>query len=157
MKKKNKKKLKFKINNLLIFLSLIASIYLIYNILLLKGIETFIRIILIIILLSIDLYFYRKNIKLKKKKNLFIFLMITYIISNLFLGSIICKVYNKIDNINKDKITYSSYLVSLNNSTYKSIDDCINLKIGLLDVKNNIDNYVIPMEIIEDKDLDSDN
>jgi len=155
MKKKNKKKLR--INNTLIILSLLASIYLIYNILLLDGIETFIRIILIIILIIIDLYFYRKNIRKKKKKKLFIFLMIIYIITNLFIGSIISKVYNKIDNINKDKITYSSYLVSLNKSNYNSIDDCINLKIGILDIKDNIDNYIIPMEIIENEDLDSDN
>lgn len=157
MKNKKRKKVKFKMGNILILLSIIASIYLIYNILLLKNIENIIRYIIIIIILFLDLYFFRKNIKIKKKKRLFAFLMIIFISVNIALASVINKVYSTIDKINKDKITYSSYLISLADSDINNIDDCTSKKIGILDNKTNIDNYIIPMEMVKNNKLDNDN
>ena len=156
-KKRRKKKNKLKITNILILLSLLASLYLIYNILLLKNVENAIRIFLIILIIGINFYFYNRNQVKRKNKGLLITVMTLFIICNFLTGGVINKIYSSIDNINKDKITYSSYLIAMNDSEISEVDDCFKKKIGILNNESNIDNYIIPMEIIKDNELDSDN
>ena len=156
-KKRRKNKNKLKIANILFLLSLLASLYLIYNILLLKNIENIIRIVLIVLIIGINFYFYRRNLIKRKNKGLLITIMTLFIICNLLIGGVINKIYSSIDNINKDKITYSSYLIAMNDSDISEIDDCFKKKIGILNNEANVDNYIIPMEIIKDNELDSDN
>jgi len=112
-KKRRKKKNKLKIANIMFLISLIASLYLIYNILLLKNIENVIRIVLIIIIIGINFYFYRRSQVRRKNNRLFITVMTLFIISNILAGGVINKIYSSIDKINKDEITYSSYLIAM--------------------------------------------
>ena len=102
---KRRKKTKINICSILTLISLGASIFLIYNILLLGPIEKIIRYIIVGIIVLIDIFIYKKNFKLlnKKKQNKkgFIFLMTIFIIINILIGKSINKIYSEIDKINK--------------------------------------------------------
>ena len=150
-----KKRKKVKLNNLLILLVLISSLILIYNILLLGPIEKGIRYIIIAFIIFINYIFF--TIKNKKKKQIATMMMIIFICVNVVLSYSINKIYSIVDSINKNKITYSTSLVSLTKSDIKSIDEIDDYKIGIIDDTLSIDNYVIAKEIIDDKKLDKDN
>ena len=155
MKKTKKKKSTLKINNLLIILVLISSLFLIYHILLLGPIEKVIRYIAIGIIILINIIFF--IIKRKKNKKIAILMMITFTILNIVLCYSINKVYSIIDSINKNKIVYSSSLITLKNKNINSIDDVTEYKIGLIDDTLSVDNYIIAQEIIKDEKLENDN
>ncbi|MDD3241670.1 MAG: LCP family protein [Bacilli bacterium] len=149
---KRRKKTKINICSILTLISLGASIFLIYNILLLGPIEKMIRYIIVGIIILIDIFIYKKNFKLlnKKKQNKkgFIFLMTIFIIINILIGKSINKIYSEIDKINKNDVTYSSSIITLSTSSKNEIDDLNKNKIGLLDTKDSIENNTIPLEVI---------
>ncbi|MDD6224230.1 MAG: LCP family protein [bacterium] len=153
--KKIKKKTSFKINNFLILLCLISSIYLIYRILQLGPIEPVIRYIVIGIILVINFFFFQMKQKLKKE--FAIFLMIVFVLFNVGISFLVGRVYDAIDSINKSKIVYSSSLVTLKENQIEEIDDVTGITIGLLNDTLSIDNYIIAKEIIEDYKLENDN
>lgn len=155
MTNKRKRKRKYKINNILIILVLISSLFLIYHILLLGPIEANIRFIIIGIILLINFIFFW--IKKKKNSNLAIIMMILFIALNIFCSYSINKVYGLIDSINKNKITYSSSLIALKESNINKIDDVTNLNIGIIDDTMSIDNYILAKEIIDNEKLDKNN
>lgn len=155
MKTVNKKNKNFKVNNLLILLVLISSMFLIYHILLLGPIEPLIRYIIIGIIILLNFIFF--TIKRKKTKRIATMMMIIFIIINIVLCYSINKVYGIVDSINKNKIVYSSSLITLKNSDIDSIDDVSKYKIGIIDDTLSIDNYIIAKEIIEDEKLENDN
>ena len=152
MKKKTKST---KLNNILIILVLISSIFLIYNILLLGPIEKTIRYIIIGIILFINFLFFKT--KQTKNQNIAILMMILFIIVNIICSFGINKIYSLIDSINKNKIVYSSSLIALKKSNINTIDDVTKAKIGIINDNLSVDNYIIAKEIIEDEKLDKDN
>lgn len=154
--KKRKKKSTFKFNNFLILLCLISSCYLIYRIFQLGPIEPILRYIIIGVIILVNFFFFYRKGKIKKKK-LAIFMMILFISINIGISLLIGRVYDAIDSINKNKIVYSSSLVTLSGNTIEKIDDVTELKIGLLDNTLSIDNYIIAEELIEEYSLDKDN
>lgn len=153
--KKRKKKTTLKFNNLLILLVLISSCFLIYHILLLGPIEPMIRYIIIGFIILINFIFF--IIKQKKTKNIAMIMMILFVGLNIVLCFSIRKVYGIIDSINKNKIVYSSSLITLKNSDINSIDDVSEYKIGLIDDTLSVDNYIIAKEIIDEEKLENDN
>lgn len=155
MKAKVKSKTKLKFNNLLILLVLISSSFLIYHILLLGPIEATIRHIIIGGILSINILFFL--FKQKKSKHVAMIMMIAFIGINVILCFSIRKVYGIIDSIHKNKIIYSSSLITLRESDINNIDDVSKTKIGLIDDTLSIDNYIIAREIIEEEALEKDN
>lgn len=152
-KKKKKKSIKF--NNILILLVLLSSFFLIYHILLLGPIESTIRNIMILGILLIDILFFlfKKN----KSKHVAIIMMVIFISINVVLCFSIRKVYGIIDTIHKNKIVYSSSLITLKNANINNIQDVSKTKIGLIDDTLSIDNYIIAKEIIEEEALEKDN
>lgn len=154
MSKIRRKKTKIKLNNILILLVLLSSIYLIYTITLF-NMEDFIRYIFILIIIILNMVFF--NFKRKKKGKIRLVLMIVFIIFNILFSIGLKYIYNLVDSINKNKIVYSSSLIALNNSDIKNIDDVTGKRIGLLDDSLSIDNYQIAKEIIDDNKLDKDN
>jgi len=154
-KVKRKKKRNLKINNILILLVLISSIYFIYHILLLGPIEPIIRYIIVFIIIIANLLFFifKKN----KPKKIAIIMMIMFSSINFLLGYSINKVYNVVDSINKNKIVYSSSLITLKESNINTIDDVSKYKIGLVNDTLSVDNYIIAKEIIDNKKLENDN
>lgn len=153
---KVKKKKKIKLNNLLVLLCIISSLYLIYRIYQFGPIEPTIRYIIIGIILLIDFIFFYKKQKIKGKR-LILFVMVIYIGFNVFMSLVIGKVYDAIDSINKSKVIYSTSLVTLSSNDNNDIKNINNCKIGIINDTLSIDNYVIANDIIKENKLDSNN
>lgn len=153
---KVKKKKKLKLNNLLVLLCIISSLYLIYRIYQFGPIEPTIRYIIIGIILLIDFIFFYKKQKIKGK-NLILFVMVIYIGFNVFMSLVIGKIYDAIDSINKSKVIYSTSLVTLSSNDNNDIENINNCKIGIINDTLSIDNYVIANDIIKENKLDSNN
>ena len=159
MNKKQKTK-KSKLLILLEIFMILASIFAIYEIFLLGPIEKVLRYIIIGIFLIIDIIFIfriRKKQKTKEKKKLLVFFLILYIILNIAIGILITYIYGKIDNINKEYVTYSSSLVTMKESGMKKLSDIKEITIGIINDKTSPDGYIIPMEIIKEKNLKDEN
>ncbi len=154
-KEKKKKKVRLKINNILVLLCIVTSIFLIYEIGQLGPVEPGIRGIIVFILLSIDFifFYYKKNLK----KFLAIVVMTVFIGINVFAANLIEEVYDSLNSINKKEITYSSYLVAMSQSSMQTIEDVTEKKLGMLNDTLSIDNYIIPRELIDENHLENDN
>ena len=158
---KNRKFIKFLAIISIIYL-IIGSSFLIYDILLLKGIETFYRIIGIILFFIVNFIIVKAIINSSfikyKNKRFFILFIFTLLLSTIFLiiSIMFYKAYNEINKMNKNILTYSSSLITLENKNLK-INDLKNNKIGYLKDSENIEGNIIPKEIIKEYNLDSDN
>lgn len=150
---KKKKHLKLKYNNILIVISILTSIFFIYNILLLGPIEPLIRYILIGGIILINGFILKRS----KKRKLHVLLNILLILFNVSLGLAINKFYSLVDSVNKDKIIYTTALITKNDDKIIDIEDVVNKKIGILNDVTSIDNYILANEIIENEKLKDDN
>lgn len=132
---------------------LATLIYFIYGILHLKGIETTLRII-VIIFFSIWFAIYALGAlisMLAKKKKTFIFLTIlTLIFCPIFCVAsyYINKVYGALENINHEKIVYTSNLISLKETKFneKSV-------IGMIETEGDIEGNTLAKKIIKNNNL----
>ncbi len=161
MEKKKKKK-KYRLWLLILTLiTILANFFAIYEILLLGPVEEVIRYVVIGIFLLIDLVFFlkvkKKRAKKENKAKLITFFLILYLLFSLFIGIVIMYLYDKIENVNKTYVTYSSSLITMSNNSINKISDIKNKKIGLLNDKTSPDGYVIPRMIIKENELDDDN
>ena len=163
IKKENKKEKKktFKVLNIISILTLLSSIFLIINIYTISGIENTLRYIAMTLILLFNILLvtiFRKKAK-KGKKKLIAYLLITLILTaiQIFLGYFINRTYNSLDNMNKDKITYTSVLVTKKDSKIENIDSLKDKKIGIVIDETSIDGYIIGLEIINDEKLEENN
>ena len=106
----------------------ISFLFLSYSILLISGVETELRYIGIGILLLINLiviFVLRKMIKKKKigRYILYFIILLILTVGQATLGYFVYKTYSSINNINKDKITYSTSLVVKTDSKIKDLND----------------------------------
>ncbi len=109
------KKKKIQYSNIMAIIFIISSIYLINAVLLFEKIETFLRYLLIGIIIAIDLYLlYKLFFGKKKKKKRIIFPIILALFSVLFIyiGSHLNKIYSYFADMDKD-VVYSTSLVTL--------------------------------------------
>lgn len=138
---------------LLFVLNVYASFKMIYALSLLNGIESFVRflVIIIIILMLIGFSFtYLKHL-VKRKLKYFKLIPITLIyVFILLTGSkYILKTYKTINNLSTNTTIYSTSLISLvENKSYK-LENIGNGKIGIINDYTSIDGNEIPKEIIE--------
>ena len=156
----NKLKKVNKIKIILFFISLIsytvAYILLSKSLLQLSGIETVIRSILII-LFFIYLIFYLLSslINLITKKNIkyYIFLIITIILTVIFffISYYINTIYNSLSNLNKDTITYTTNLITLNDNKFNK-----NSNIGMINNEDDIEGYILANKLIKKENLKND-
>ena len=153
-----------KLLSLLLIIALIASGLTIYEIFLFDGVETLIRYIVMGLIALYDLHLIIKVNKIRKgrtkkapHKGLFIVWLIIYIALCLFIVYALNFIYTKIDNVNKNEVTYTSYLVVMDSNPINDIKDAKNMKIALLDDKNNPDGYIIPQEMISKYKLQDNN
>lgn len=145
---------------ILTVISLILSVFAIYEVFLLNSIEDMARYIFIAFLILIDLIiiFRTKRIwKRKNKKNSkhigYIFFLIIYGLICGVLGAAIFYVYGTLSGINKVYVTYTSDLVTMTSNKAKDISDIKGYTIGRLNDKTSPDGYIIPQEIIKEKKL----
>lgn len=158
--KKSKIKIVFLV--LVNLLTFFAGALLIYSIYKISGIENKIRyaamgaiFFINILLIILSLRFSKKN---KKKSGIVItILSILLLIAQLFMGYFIYKTYSSLNNMNKDKITYTTAIVVKKDSKINKIEDLENKNIGIVIDETSIDGYVIGMEIVKDKNLENTN
>ncbi len=158
MKKLTKDKLSliFLIFNMIILSSSIG--YFSYALILLKNIETPLRIGIIILFIALSILCIKtiiKNIFKKKKIKIIITTIISIIFSTaiIIIGYNVNKIYSAIANISTSSQTYSSSIITLNTSPFNSIDDIKGEKIGILNDPESVDGYQIPHEIINENNL----
>ena len=164
-----KKKKKFKKASLLVFLLLIiyyvSSGYFVNEIYYYNSSKSFMTyvvysvIIITALLLVIFTYAGLKSIKTNKKKSyaLYFIFIILFIATEIFVTININKISNSLSKITEKEAGYSSSLVVLKDSSYKSIDDVKDKKIGMINDSNNIEGYTLPMEIVEEEKIDEEN
>ena len=127
---------------------LVGYVIFIKNIAVLTGIETLIRLILIILF---SLWFlvwlimglvYLFN---KKYSNFIIMIVFTIIFNVIFFvaGYYIDAVYKEIDGMSKDTLNYTSYLISMKDASFNS-----DSKVGIISDSNNIEGNVLAKELI---------
>ena len=143
-------------------ISIITSVFAIYEILLLSSIENLIRYLVIAILIIIDLillFRIKRFFKPKKvKKHILLMLfMILYSIICLVIGLLISFVYKEVSSINKVYVTYTSNLITMASSNISDVSDVSDLKIGILSDKKSVEGYKIPMDIIKENKLEDEN
>ena len=160
----NKKmKISTKLSIVFFAISLLASGFLIYNILLLDGIENLIRYIVITSLGIIDILSLIKLIKVIKnkqsKRNIkkgkeskrigYITFLILFSIICGGLSYIISYYYGTLNTLNKKYVTYSSSLIVMSDNKADKVKDIKDYKIGMLKDKKSPEGYIIPNEIIK--------
>lgn len=141
-----------------VFYFLICIIYavtlglFIYNLLKLKGIETFLRIIAIVIFIAWFFIYLLAGLvtMLTKRKKSFIFLtIISFIFSIIFaVGAFAINfIYSSLD-FNKEYITYSSNLITLKDNKLTEEE-----YIGILNDENNLEGNILAKKLIEKEEL----
>jgi heme/copper-type cytochrome/quinol oxidase subunit 4 len=131
-------------------LFLVSIVFITQGLLLLKNIETLLRILfLVFIYISFFVFLFVSILFLFSKKNkLYIgYSIFTIIISIIFIvGSIyINKTYNIVDNMNKKMITYSSSLVVMKDTEFKNNNE-INTSV-------NVDYEIVYEFVMKQKEL----
>ena len=160
---KQKKSIGFIIVFIMSIVAIFCSCFLIYELLLLGAIEPLIRYIVIFTLVIIDILIIIRLILLKKKKKkkrkpiLFVIFLILYVISCFGVAYVINYLYSKVDNINKDLVTYSSSLLTMADNKVSKISEVKDFEIGILDDKKSPEGYIIPQEIIKEYKLNDNN
>lgn len=163
---KTKKPVAFILLLILVVLAVASSGYLIYILSLLATIETFIRTVIIGLLAFIDFILILKLVLLKKKRLKskkvkrhigFSIFCIIYIIACFLIAFVVNYLYSKLDNINKDMVTYSSSLLVMADDPATKIDDIKDYEIAILGDEDNPEGYVIPQEIIKEHNLNDSN
>lgn len=149
---------------IILFVILIATVFLGYNIYLLGPIEQTLRLLIAGILLVINTLFIIYYFKLKlstslKKRSPIIYLSLgaLYIILAIVISFLINYLFGKINNVNRDYINYTTAIVTLNNDNIKSVNDLNNKKLGLIDDEKSPDGYIISQDIIKSKKLKDNN
>lgn len=146
---------------LLIVLQLLGLGFIIYALVLYKGVETFYRVLGTIILIYFFLllsYLLLNSIKKKNTRSFIVLIVFTLLIVGIeFTGFYyLNKIYVTLNSYNKDKNMYYSSLVSYD-KTLKTYKDLKNNKIGIIEDVNDIEGYILPKEIIGDLKLESGN
>ena len=153
-KKLNKKyKITFFIIGLLFLFSIIS---LTQGLLLLKKIETLLRIIILVLvyffyfiflLISILLLFSKKY-KLYIANTIFVLLLsVGFIMLSLYIN----KTYNVVNSMNKKMVTYSSSLIVLKDTEFKNTSD---FTVGMINDEKDIEGNVLANKLIDKKKLD---
>lgn len=160
---KTKPKKKRKIALLIISLiPIISSILLIISIYMISGVENTIRytaMILIFIINIILVLLLRKLGKKEKKSNFIAFIILSLILAiiQLVVGYMIFRTYTSLANMNKDKITYTTAIVTKSDSKIENIENLKDTTIGIVVDESSIDGYIIGLEIIEEEKLEDNN
>ena len=156
IKKFKKLDKKYKIVFFLIsILFLISIVFISQGLLLLKKIETLFRIVFLTfiyisffmyLLISILLLFSKKN-KIYMINNIFIAIIsIVFIVLSIYIN----KTYNIVENMSRKMVTYSSSLITLNETDFKNDKDFI---VGMISDETDIEGHILANKLIDTKDL----
>lgn len=160
--KSKKNKLLIYILNFLVLLNIAAGIYFIYSLLLLSGIETVIRIGIIVFTIIMIIVFgiCMINTVIKKKIKyyiVFILFILVSISAQGFVAYTINNVHSSLSAMNKNTIEYTTDLITMKNSKIEKIDNIEDAKIGIISKDKSLEDYTIGQEIIKDNSLKDSN
>ncbi len=153
-----KHKGRFNVVTTFLIILTIVTIYFIYSLSLLTGIENFIRLsvsFILIIIWSLFLLFAKRVLTKNKSTSFIIFLITTiiYTVVSLIISLNISNIYNKLHKVSKHSSVYSTSLVTNQDNKVNSLDELDNGVIGLLNDENSIDGYQISKDIIKNKKI----
>lgn len=139
-----------------LILYIASLVFLTMGLLNLTGIETLIRIGCLVLFYCYLIGFLIGGLVAlitKRKKTCITLIIITFLLTGAFgfVSYHINKVYNKVDNISKKYVTYTTNMIVLNSTEEKDIK-----KIGQISNKKDIEGYVLANKIIEKEDIDED-
>lgn len=134
---------------------LIGYFIFVKNIAVLTGIETLVRVILIILFgiwFLVWLVMGLIYVFSKKYSSFIIMIIFTLLFNGIFFiaGYYIDTIYHSIDNISKDTVNYTSYLISMKDTEFKE-----DSKIGIISDTNNIEGNTLAKELIAEKNLNN--
>lgn len=160
-KSKSKKAIKV-ISILFIVVQLLAMFTLLYSLYIIKGIETELRyvfMVLVLIINIISIVLTTRSLKKEKQSKFFIFVVIAsiFIFAQAIGSYYILKTYSTLNSMNKNEITYTTAFVTLKNSNIKDITSIKDAKIGIVEDETSIEGYVIGKEIIKENSLEKNN
>ena len=132
---------------------LIGYIIFVKNIAVLTGIETLVRMILIILFgiwFLVWLVMGLVYVFNKKYSSFIIMIIFTLLFNGIFFvaGYYIDTIYKEIDSISKDTINYTTYLISMKDSEFNS-----DSKIGIISDTTNIEGNILAKELINKDNL----
>jgi len=149
---KNKKKSNKLLYLIVLIFTFISSIFMLYSISLLNGIENKIRLLFsidLVIILMFMFYLTMRFIKQKNKKHiLFVIFSIIYSILLLVASYYIKKTYKVIDKMTSTSTTYYSSLIALKDNKANTISDVTSGTIGYLSDSSSVDGNQMPKDII---------
>lgn len=157
-----RRKKKFKLDFIFVFIALIASIYLIYSFLLLGGIEDIVRYIVIALIIILDIYLVYSCIKRRRRRLKLPFrifkriVILAYALICLFIAYNISNIYAKLNDLNKD-ISKSTSLVTLKENKITKAEEIKDSTIGIIDMKDDLQAYRLPKEILNEYKLEKNN
>ena len=167
IKDNNEKKSKYNkgikvISILFIIVQLLATFTLLYSLYIIKGIETELRylfMILVLIINIISIILTTKSLKKEKKSKFFIFVIVSsiFIFAQAIGSYYILKTYSTLSSMNKNEITYTTAFVALKDSKLKDINSINNVKIGIVSDETSIEGFVIGKEIVKENNLEKNN
>lgn len=134
-------------------LYLVALVYFIFGILHLSGIETFLRIIIIILLIIWFLVYFVFGLIAMLTKRTKLFLLMSFITIILcpvcFVSSYyINRVYGSLKTMNRDTITYTSNLIALKDTEFNK-----NSIIGMIETESDIEGNELAKKLIQKNNL----
>lgn len=156
---KNKNKGINTITGVIVGMFICVTIYLIYNLLKLSNIETLIRYIIIFILGILCIVVLSKYLKLRKQPKrskyfIFILLLLVFGTGEFLISSIIDRGINVIDNISKDRVTYTSSLIAMKDGNFTTKESIANAKIAIISDEDDTEGYVLAQTIIKNDKID---
>ncbi|MBQ8131383.1 MAG: LCP family protein [Bacilli bacterium] len=152
---------------LLLIISLVTSVFAIYELSLLSSIEDMIRYIVMGLLALTDLFLIlrirrilhpkkKKVKKIKKYRGILIFMVFYSLICGI-VGMGIQYVYKEISGLNKEYITYTSKLIVPRDSKVEKPNEMFDMKIAILEDEESIEGYKIPMDMVKEQKLEDEN
>ncbi|MCI9233659.1 MAG: PASTA domain-containing protein [Bacilli bacterium] len=140
--------------NILFIILIVSSLYMLYSISLLNGIENMLRligaiavIVLAILLIVLSMHSVLKH--QKKRRILFLILIILYSLLLIFVARNIHLVIEKLGRVSTTTTTYSASLVTLNTNKAEKIEDVGASEIGMLKDESSVDGNQIPKEMMK--------
>jgi len=149
-------------SSVIVGMFLVATVYFILNLLKLTGVETVIRYIVIALLVLFMIYVIKKNFSLKKqpkKIKIILFILVLIIIggAELYLSYFIARGISVVDNLNKDKIKYTTALVALKENDAVTVKTVKDKKIGIISDTDDTEGYVLAQKLIKKNNIPSSN
>ncbi len=149
-------------SSVIVGMFIVATVYFILNLLKLTGVETIIRYIVIGLLILLMLYVIKKNFSLRLQPKKYKFILLIFLIGlfgagEMYLSYVIARGINVVDNLNKNKINYTSALIALKENDKVTVKTVKDAKVGIISDTDDTEGYVLAQKLIKKNKIPSTN